>query len=86
MTSKGSTFLVDSDSEEEQGLHEDEESKGKGNDKGKGKEVADGEDKGCETPVASLAGVSKRASSGFAAPAVKRSSNFLFSGQSSSKT
>ena len=86
-TSKGSTFIMfDSEDEEEHQLHDSEESKVIGNDKGKGKEVADGEDKGCDTPAASLAGMSKRASSGFNPPAAKRSSNFLFAGQSSSRT
>ena len=52
-------------------LHEDEERKRKGNDKGKGKEDEERKRKGND---------------GFATPAVKRSSNLLFSGQSSSKT
>jgi hypothetical protein len=78
---------VDSDDEDEEGLHEDEDRKDKGKDKDKGKEAADDDlTTGCETPAVSLAGATKRASSSFAAPAAKRSSNFLFSGQSSSKT
>jgi len=59
-TSKESRFIAIVDSDDD-------------DDHGKGKEIADGDDKsGLETPAVSLAGPSKRPSSG-AAPAAKRS-------------
>ena len=62
---------MDSDDDNEQ----DDDEQGKD----KGKEIADDDDKaGFETPAVSLAGPSKRPSSG-AAPAAKRSSQDLFS-------
>ena len=67
-------IIVDSDDDDDEG-----KDKGKEIGKDKGKEIADGDDKaGLETPAVSLAGPFKRPSSG-AAPAAKRSSQFLFS-------